>query len=51
MTDMLKVGFMHDDALRHMILSRTGVGRCGEPDEVAALIASSDASYMTSQTV
>ncbi len=54
MTDMLKVGFMHDDASRRMILSRTPIGRCGEPEEVAAVaafLASDDASYMTGQTI
>lgn len=54
MTDMLKVGFMHDDASRRMILSRTPAGRCGEPHEVAAVaafLASDDASYMTGQTL
>ena len=54
MTDMLKVGFMHDDESRRMILSRTPIGRCGEPEEVAAVaafLASDDASYMTGQTI
>ena len=54
MTDMLKVGFMHDDESRRMILSRTPIGRCGEPEEVAAVAAflvSDDASYMTGQTI
>ena len=54
MTDMLKAGFMHDDESRRMILSRTPIGRCGEPEEIAAVaafLASDDASYMTGQTV
>lgn len=54
MTEMLKGGFMHDDESRRMILSRTPIGRCGEPHEVAAVaafLASEDASYMTGQTV
>jgi NAD(P)-dependent dehydrogenase (short-subunit alcohol dehydrogenase family) len=54
MTDMLKAGFMHDDESRRMILSRTPIGRCGEPEEVAAVaafLASDDASYMTGQTI
>ena len=39
---------------RHTILSRTPMGRCGEPEEVAAVaafLASADASYMTGQTM
>ncbi len=54
MTDMLKVGFMHDEESRRMILSRTPIGRCGEAHEVAAVaafLASDDASYMTGQTI
>ena len=36
------------------ILSRTPMGRCGEPEEVAGVVsflASDDASYMTGQTI
>jgi NAD(P)-dependent dehydrogenase (short-subunit alcohol dehydrogenase family) len=39
---------------RHKLLSRTPMGRLGEPDEVARVavfLASEDASYMTGQTV
>jgi len=39
---------------RHTILSRTPLGRCGKPEEVAsiaAFLASDDASYMTGQTI
>ena len=43
-----------DDAARRKILSRTPLGRCGEPEEVAAVaafLASDDASYLTGQTI
>ena len=53
MTDMLKT-VMVDAAARSKILSRTPVGRCGEPDEVAKVVlflASDDAAYVTGQTV
>jgi NAD(P)-dependent dehydrogenase (short-subunit alcohol dehydrogenase family) len=51
LTDLLKV-VMDDEAARGRILSRTPMGRCGEPIEVAKValfLASSDASYMTGQ--
>lgn len=53
MTDMLK-GIMTDKAAENRILSRTPLGRCGEPEEVAAVavfLASEDSSYMTGQTI
>jgi len=43
-----------DPAVRHNIMSRTPMGRLGEPSEiasVAAFLASDDASYITGQTV
>ena len=45
---------MGDDAARRKILSRTPLGRAGEPEEVAAVasfLASEDASYITGQTI
>lgn len=53
MTDMLK-GIMNDRAAEERILSRTPMGRCGEPEEVAAIalfLASEDSSYLTGQTI
>ena len=53
LTDILKV-VMVDDAARAKILSRTPMGRCGEPAEVAKValfLASDDASYITGQTI
>jgi glucose 1-dehydrogenase len=53
LTDLLKV-VMGDDAARRRILSRTPMGRCGEPAEVAKValfLASDEASYITGQTI
>jgi glucose 1-dehydrogenase len=53
LTDLLKV-VMGDDAARRRILSRTPMGRCGEPAEVAKValfLASDDASYLTGQCI
>ena len=53
-TEMLKMGFLTNDAQGRMILSRTPAGRLGEAREVAAVaafLASDDASYITGQTI
>ena len=53
LTDMAKK-VMADDAARKMILSRTPMGRCGEPEEmasVAVFLASDESSYITGQTI
>jgi glucose 1-dehydrogenase len=53
MTDML-ASVNNDPAARNRILSRTPLGRIGDPSEiasVAAFLASDDASYITGQTI
>jgi glucose 1-dehydrogenase len=53
LTDLLKV-VMNDEAARRRILSRTPMGRCGEPAEIAKValfLASDDASYLTGQCI
>lgn len=53
MTDMLKA-VATDREARERILSRTPLGRVGEPEEiagVAAFLASNDAGYITGQTI
>ena len=53
MTDML-ASVNSDPAARNRILSRTPLGRIGEPSEIAsiaAFLASDDASYVTGQTI
>jgi NAD(P)-dependent dehydrogenase (short-subunit alcohol dehydrogenase family) len=53
MTDMLK-GIMTDRTAEERILSRTPLGRCGTPEEVAAVavfLASGESSYITGQTI
>ncbi|WP_269931341.1 SDR family NAD(P)-dependent oxidoreductase [Aminobacter sp. HY435] len=52
-TDMLARATENRDA-RNRILSRTPLGRIGEPEEIAAIaafLASDDASYITGQTI
>ena len=53
LTDLLKT-VMSDEAARGKILSRTPMGRCGEPSEIAKValfLASDEASYITGQTI
>jgi NAD(P)-dependent dehydrogenase (short-subunit alcohol dehydrogenase family) len=53
-TEMAKQAVLSDEAARRRILSRTPLGRLGEPEEVAAVaafLASDDASYLTGQTI
>ena len=54
MTDMLRGIMAEDEATSDRILSRTPLGRCGEPEEIAAValfLASDDSSYLTGQTI
>ncbi|MCC6070024.1 SDR family NAD(P)-dependent oxidoreductase [Massilia sp. GCM10020059] len=54
LTELARKAVMASPEARHTILSRTPMGRCGEPEEVAAIaafLASDDASYMTGQTM
>ncbi|HLW91568.1 MAG TPA: SDR family oxidoreductase [Roseiarcus sp.] len=54
LTDLAKKSVMGDEAARRRILSRTPIGRAGEPEEVASVasfLASDDASYITGQTI
>jgi NAD(P)-dependent dehydrogenase (short-subunit alcohol dehydrogenase family) len=51
---MARAAVLSDDAARRRILSRTPLGRLGEPEEIAAVaafLASDDASYLTGQTI
>jgi glucose 1-dehydrogenase len=53
MTDMLKAA-VGEASARHRILSRTPLGRIGDPAEIAAIaafLASDEASYVTGQTL
>lgn len=54
LTDMARGAVMGSDAQRRTILSRTPIGRCGEPSEIASVasfLASEDASYIVGQTI
>ena len=53
-TELAKNAVLSDEAARRRVLSRTPLRRLGEPEEVAsiaAFLASSDASYLTGQTI
>ena len=54
LTELAKQAVMASDEARHQILSRTPMGRAGEPHEIAAIAAfllSDDASYITGETI
>ena len=54
LTDLARKAVMGNEAARQKVLSRTPLGRGGEPSEVAgvaAFLASRDASYITGQTI
>ena len=54
MTELMREAVWTDDAARLAVLSRTPIGRAGEPDEIAAIaafLASDDASYITGETI
>ncbi|MEZ5657501.1 MAG: SDR family oxidoreductase [Burkholderiaceae bacterium] len=53
-TDMAKASVLADPAARHTVMSRTPMGRLGEPAEVAnvaVFLASEQSSYITGQTI
>jgi glucose 1-dehydrogenase len=54
LTELAKAAVLTNDDARRKILSRSPLGRCGDPEEIAAVaafLASDDASYMTGQTI
>lgn len=54
LTELAQQAVMSSDEARNKILSRTPAGRCGEPEEIAAVasfLASDDASYFSGQTL
>jgi NAD(P)-dependent dehydrogenase (short-subunit alcohol dehydrogenase family) len=54
LTELAREAVLADDAARRMILSRTPLGRAGEPAEIAAIaafLASDEASYVTGETI
>ena len=54
LTEMVASAIFSSDDARRSVLSRTPAGRCGEPSEIAAVVAflaSEDASYITGQTI
>lgn len=54
LTEMVSTAILSSEEAKTTILSRTPIGRCGEPSEIAAVaafLASDDASYMTGQTI
>lgn len=54
LTEMVATAIFSSDEARRAVLSRTPIGRCGEPAEIAAVaafLASDDASYITGQTI
>ena len=54
LTEMVTKSIISSADARRTVLSRTPMGRCGEPSEIAAVaafLASDDASYITGQTI
>ncbi len=54
LTELAAKAVFSSEEARRAVLSRTPIGRCGEPSEVASVasfLASDDASYITGQTI